>query len=48
MTSINDARLVKEIKASGEWKTALMEPLRKMAARKVVVTPLGDIRDAND
>jgi len=43
---INDARTLNDIGKAGF--TALPEPLRKRNCRKVVVTPLGEIRRAND
>jgi len=45
---ITDARLKKDIQAAGDWGTSLIEPLRKRGCRKVVVTPLGEVRRAND
>ncbi|MFH1730154.1 MAG: type II CRISPR RNA-guided endonuclease Cas9 [Planctomycetota bacterium] len=46
--SINDARKKTDIKAAGEWRTGLLDPLRKLNCQKVVVTPLGEVRRAND
>nr|MBN2278065.1 type II CRISPR RNA-guided endonuclease Cas9 [candidate division Zixibacteria bacterium] len=43
---INDARPLKNIGKKGF--TALPEPLRKKNCRKICITPLGQIRDAND
>ena len=45
---INDARKKKEILKAKAWRTALLEPLRKLNCRKVTVTPLGEVRTAND
>ncbi len=45
---INDARLKKDIKQAGDWKTSFLEPLRKLNCRKVSVDPLGRVRPAND
>ncbi len=44
----NDARLKKLIKNSKKWYRASLESLRKMNCRKVLVTPLGELRTAND
>ncbi|MCK4376211.1 MAG: hypothetical protein KAX19_12810, partial [Candidatus Brocadiae bacterium] len=44
---LNDARRIKQIPA-GQWRSSLIEPLRKLDCRKVVVTPLGEVRTAND
>jgi CRISPR-associated endonuclease Csn1 len=44
----NDAKLKKEIKASKHWYTGLIDPLRKLDCRKVTITPLGEVRYAND
>lgn len=43
-----DARLKKEIRDFGEWYRKAAEPLRNVNCRKVVVTPLGEVREAND
>jgi len=45
---INDGRKKTDIKSAKAWKTGDMEPLRKMKCRKVSVTPLGEVRWAND
>lgn len=45
---LNDARMKKEIIAAKEWKTSRLDPLRKLNCRKVLVTPLGEVRRAND
>lgn len=47
-TQLNNARKKKDLKNEGQWKTALMEPLRKLNCRKVIITPLGEVRYAND
>jgi hypothetical protein len=41
--SINDARMQKEIKASGDWLTGRLEPLRKLNCIKVYVDPIGKV-----
>ncbi len=43
---VNDARMLKDIGKKG--LTAPPETLRKRNCRKVVVTPLGEVRNAND
>ncbi|MDO8125900.1 MAG: type II CRISPR RNA-guided endonuclease Cas9 [Candidatus Brocadiales bacterium] len=45
---INDARKKKDVINAGDWKTSLIEPLRKLNCKKVIVTPLGEVRRAND
>jgi CRISPR-associated endonuclease Csn1 len=45
---IEDARKKKDIIDDKDWKTGLIEPLRKLNCRKVLVTPLGEVRRAND
>jgi len=45
---LNDARMKKEIIAKKEWRTSLIDPLRKLNCRKVSITPLGEVRRAND
>lgn len=45
---IEDAREVKEIKASGRNRKKNLEPLRKLNCRKVSVSPLGVVRYAHD
>jgi len=45
---INDARKKKDIIKAKEWRTSLTDPLRKLNCRKVLVTPLGEVREAND
>ncbi|MDA8172916.1 MAG: type II CRISPR RNA-guided endonuclease Cas9 [Nitrospiraceae bacterium] len=45
---LNDSRKIDDMKKSHDFFSALMEPLRKMKCRKVVVTPLGKVRRAND
>ena len=44
----NDARMKKEIQKDNAWIPKLLEPLRKMNCRKVVITPLGEVRSAKD
>lgn len=46
--SITDARKKEEIKSKGAWGSALVEPLRKKNCRKMLITPLGEVRWAND
>jgi hypothetical protein len=41
---INDARLKKNIQEAGAWGRSGVDPLRKRNCRKVVVTPLGEVR----
>lgn len=48
MVPLTEARLKKDIVAAREWKPKLLEPLRKLSAKKVIITPLGEVRDAND
>ena len=45
---INDARRKKDIKQAKSWRSALLEPLRKLNCRKMAITPLGEVRRAND
>lgn len=45
---ISDARTKTEIREKKEWRTDLLEPLRKLQCRKVLVTPLGEVRYARD
>ena len=45
---LNDARKIKEIKSNKDLRTALLEPLRKLNCRKVMIDPLGEVRKAND
>jgi CRISPR-associated endonuclease Csn1 len=46
--AINDARKKNEIQAANAWGMADVDPLRKRHCRKVVVTPLGEVRTARD
>ena len=46
--AVNDARLKADIKQAKEWKKISLEPLRKLGCQKVTVTPLGEVRRAND
>lgn len=46
--SLNDARLKKEIKAKSAWHSLLLNQLRERHGRKVTLTPLGEVRLAND
>jgi hypothetical protein len=45
---INDARLKKDIINSGDFRAKSVDPLRKLDFKKIVVTPLGEVRYAND
>lgn len=45
---LNDARKMLDIKKEKALGTSLMDPLRKLNCQKVSITPLGDIRRAND
>jgi CRISPR-associated endonuclease Csn1 len=47
-TSIKSANPLPELKKEKALKSARMEPLRKLNCRKVIVTPLGEVRWAND
>ncbi|MCD6416202.1 MAG: type II CRISPR RNA-guided endonuclease Cas9 [Planctomycetes bacterium] len=44
----NDARKKKDIKAAKEWHQPVTDSLRGLHCRKVTVTPLGEVRYAND
>ncbi|GMU94239.1 MAG: hypothetical protein AMXMBFR4_32970 [Candidatus Hydrogenedentota bacterium] len=46
--SINDARLKKEIIEARQWKLLRLNGVRRLNCRKCIVTPLGEIRRAND
>ena len=46
--SLNDARMKKDIIDAGDWFTKMPGTLRTVNARKVTITPLGEIRNAND
>ena len=46
--NIRDARKKDEITKSKLWGANLLEPLRKSGCKKVIITPLGEIRDCND
>lgn len=48
MVPINDARLKADIKKSRLWITKSPNELRKWGARKVVVTPIGEVTEAHD
>jgi len=45
---VKDARQKADIKKAGDWHSPALDTLRKRNARKVVVTPLGRVRRAND
>lgn len=45
---IDDARLKKEIQAANDWYRSDIDPLRKRHCRKLLITPLGHVRTAND
>jgi len=42
--TINEARKIEEIKKSRQWFRSDIDPLRKRNCRRVVVTPLGEVR----
>jgi len=44
----NDARLKKDIIAAKEWQEVGLNTLARLNCRKVIVTPLGEVRYAND
>ncbi len=48
LAHINDARRIQDMRASGDLKRPLLDPLRQLHAAKVVVTPLGEVRRAHD
>ena len=48
MVPINDARPKDKIKKSKLWITKSPNELRKWGARKVVVSPLGEVTEAHD
>lgn len=48
MVPINDARLKANIKKSELWITKSPNELRKWGARKVVVSPIGEVNEAHD
>jgi hypothetical protein len=48
MAPINDARQKDQIKNSKVWVTKSPNELRKWGARKVIVTPLGEVSEAHD
>jgi CRISPR-associated endonuclease Csn1 len=48
LARVNDARLIKEIKESGDWWSPRADALRKLSARKVTVDCLGRVHPAND
>lgn len=45
---INDAREKKKILGAKDWRSSLIEPLRLLNCQKVLITPLGEVRRAND
>jgi len=46
---LNDARLKDDIIKAGDWlRITSMDTLARMACRKVIITPLGEVRNAND
>ena len=48
-TPMNDARQDKKMKKQkGNWRKRSPESLRELGMQKVIVTPLGDVRRAND
>jgi CRISPR-associated endonuclease Csn1 len=46
--AVSDARMKGDVLAAGDWGWASMARLEKRGCRKVVVTPLGEVRWAND
>jgi len=46
--SISDARKKEDIQKAGDWGRSDIDPLRRRGCRKVVVTPLGEVRRAGD
>jgi len=46
--SLSDARKKTDIKATHQWKKSAVNVLGKLNCRKVVVTPLGEVRRAHD
>jgi len=44
---LNDARLKKEIKSSGEWFTKRPNSMRTSNVKKFTITPLGELRNSN-
>ncbi len=48
LSPLNDARKLEDIQKDKKLIGALVEPLRKLNCRKVVITPLGEVRYAND
>jgi CRISPR-associated endonuclease Csn1 len=45
---LTDARMKKKILAAKEWTTSFVNRLRALKAKKITVSPIGEIRDAND
>jgi hypothetical protein len=45
---LNEARMKKDIQKAKAWYSKHAETLRKADCRKVVITPLGDVRYAHD
>ena len=45
---INDARKKDDIRKAGDWGRSDIDPLRRRGCRKMLVTPSGEIRRAND
>jgi CRISPR-associated endonuclease Csn1 len=48
LVSAADARLKREVVKSGQWLRVVPNTLRKWNARKVVISPLGAVSEAND
>jgi hypothetical protein len=48
LIKLNDARLVKDIKANHDWWSPMADALRSLDCRKVVVDLLGRVHPAND
>jgi len=45
---VKDSRKKADIRKAGAWQSSAIDTLRKLNAHKVTVTPLGEIRRAND
>lgn len=46
--NINEARNKIDIRKTGDWKTSMINTLKDLECQKVIVTPLGEVRRAND
>ncbi|MEA3365484.1 MAG: type II CRISPR RNA-guided endonuclease Cas9 [Candidatus Hydrogenedentes bacterium] len=45
---IRDARIKKDIRASGDWGASRVNSLRRANCQKIVIDPLGRVQNAND